>query len=184
VSLEELGIKSGNKRATVLGESLSAATGRLLDARKSPSRKCNELDNRGSSFYIAMYWAEEMAKHDASFNQLAKSLKDNEAQIVKDMIDCQGTYASQACCARESCPCATPSPRLSSHAQPSRAQPSQAKPSVSALTATDFCLLLCTRRQASPPTSAATTSLTPPRWTPSCAPAPSSTSCWTSKQER
>ena len=90
VSLEELGIKSGNARATTLGESLSAATGRLLDERKSPSRKVNEIDNRGSSFYIAKYWAEEMAKHDDSFQQLAEDLANNEEQIVQELVDCQG----------------------------------------------------------------------------------------------
>ena len=93
VSLEELGIKSGNKRATVLGECLSAATGRLLDERQSPSRKVNELDNRGSSFYVAMYWAEEMTKHDDTFTQLAADLKANQEQIVKELIDCQGDAA-------------------------------------------------------------------------------------------
>jgi isocitrate dehydrogenase len=93
VSLEELGIKSGNERATVLGECLSAATGRLLDERKSPSRKVNELDNRGSSFYIAMYWAEEMSKHDDSFTQLAEDLNANQDQILQEMIDCQGDSA-------------------------------------------------------------------------------------------
>lgn len=90
VSLEELGIKSGNKRATVLGECLSIATGRLLDERKSPSRKVNELDNRGSSFYVAKYWAEAMSEHDESFKQLAADLAANEDQIIADLVNCQG----------------------------------------------------------------------------------------------
>lgn len=90
VSLEELGIKSGNERATVLGQTLTAATGRLLDDRKSPSRKVNELDNRGSSYYIAQYWADEMSKHDDSFSGLAEDLAANEEQIVKELIECQG----------------------------------------------------------------------------------------------
>jgi isocitrate dehydrogenase len=93
VSLEELGIKSGNKRATVLGECLSAATGRLLVDRKSPSRKVKEIDNRGSSFYIALYWADEMAKHDPSFKQLAADLAAHEKQIAEELLAVQGPKA-------------------------------------------------------------------------------------------
>jgi isocitrate dehydrogenase len=57
VSLEDLGTKTGNKKATVLANTLDAATGKLLDNNKSPSRKTAELDNRGSQFYLALYWA-------------------------------------------------------------------------------------------------------------------------------
>jgi len=57
VSLGDLGTKTNNTRAALLSETLMEATGKLLDNRKSPSRKVNELDNRGSSFYIALYWA-------------------------------------------------------------------------------------------------------------------------------
>ena len=60
-SLEDLGIKTGNKRATLLAKTLDAAIGKLLDNNKSPSRKTGELDNRGSQFYLAMYWAQELA---------------------------------------------------------------------------------------------------------------------------
>jgi len=91
VSLESLGEKTGNERAKLLGQTLTEATGRLLEENKSPSRKVKELDNRGSSFYIARNWAEAMAKHDASFQELAEELKANEAQILKDLIDCQGS---------------------------------------------------------------------------------------------
>src|ERR1700751_4358466 len=61
VSLEDLGTKSGNERAKILAKTLDAATGKLLENNKSPSRKTGELDNRGSQFYLAMYWAQELA---------------------------------------------------------------------------------------------------------------------------
>ena len=58
---EDIGIKTGNERAKILGKTLDAAIGKLLDNNKSPSRKTGELDNRGSQFYLAMYWAQELA---------------------------------------------------------------------------------------------------------------------------
>ena len=61
VSLEDLGIKTGNDKAKLLAKTLDAATGKLLDNNKSPSPKTGELDNRGSQFYLAMYWAQELA---------------------------------------------------------------------------------------------------------------------------
>ena len=96
VSLEELGIKEGNKRAVLLAKTLDAATGKLLDNNKSPSPKTGELDNRGSQFYLAMYWAQELAAQTedkelaAHFATLAKTLTDNEAQIVAEMKTVQG----------------------------------------------------------------------------------------------
>jgi isocitrate dehydrogenase len=96
VSLEDLGIKTGNTKAKILAKTLDAATGKLLDNRKSPSPKTGELDNRGSQFYLAMYWAQELAaqKDDAalaaSFAPLAKTLTDNEQKIVAEMIEVQG----------------------------------------------------------------------------------------------
>jgi isocitrate dehydrogenase len=96
VSLEEQGIKDGNKRAILLAKTLDAATGKLLDNNKSPSPKTGELDNRGSQFYLAMYWAQELATQTedaelaAHFAKLAKSLTDNEAQIVAEMKSVQG----------------------------------------------------------------------------------------------
>merc|ERR1712062_790430 len=65
-------------------------TGRWLDERKAPSRKVKQFDNRGSSFYVGLYWAQEMAKHDESFKNLATALSANEEQISKELIDCQG----------------------------------------------------------------------------------------------
>ncbi|NJD25182.1 MAG: NADP-dependent isocitrate dehydrogenase [Betaproteobacteria bacterium] len=96
VSLEEQGIKDGNKRAILLAKTLDAATGKLLDNNKSPSPKTGELDNRGSQFYLAMYWAQELAaqKEDAElaahFAKLAKTLTANEAQIVAELKTVQG----------------------------------------------------------------------------------------------
>src|SRR3978361_1521973 len=78
-SLEDLGNKTGDKRATLLGPTLDLATGKLLDENKNPSRKTGELDNRGSQFYLAMYWAQELASQTEDeglaepFAPLAKS---------------------------------------------------------------------------------------------------------------
>lgn len=96
VSLEELGIKSGNNRAKLLAKTLDAATGKLLDNAKSPSPKTGQLDNRGSQFYLAMYWAQELAAQteDAdlakTFAPLAKTLTENEKTIIGELADVQG----------------------------------------------------------------------------------------------
>jgi isocitrate dehydrogenase len=90
VSLEDHAAKTGNARAKLLAQTLNEATGKLLNENKSPSRKVMQLDNRGSTFYIARYWAEAMAKHDDSFKGLADSLEKNEEKIVQELIDCQG----------------------------------------------------------------------------------------------
>jgi len=96
VSLEELGIKENNPRAKLLAKTLDAATGKLLDNNKSPSPKTGELDNRGSQFYLAMYWAQELAaqKDDAElavhFAKLAKTLSENEERIVAELKTVQG----------------------------------------------------------------------------------------------
>ncbi|MFC0250882.1 NADP-dependent isocitrate dehydrogenase [Massilia consociata] len=96
VSLEDLGIKTGNEKAKILARTLDAATGKLLDNRKSPSPKTGELDNRGSQFYLSMYWAQELAAQGedaelaAKFAPLAKQLADNEAKIVQELLEVQG----------------------------------------------------------------------------------------------
>ena len=90
VALETYADNYNNDKARTLGETLNEATGKLLDERKSPSRTVNEIDNRGSSYYIAQYWAEALAKRDSSFKPLFKELIDNEDAIMKDLIDCQG----------------------------------------------------------------------------------------------
>ncbi|MBQ0958804.1 NADP-dependent isocitrate dehydrogenase [Ideonella sp. 4Y11] len=99
VSLEDMGLKNGNSRAKLLAKTLDSATGKLLDNRKSPSPKTGELDNRGSQFYLAMYWAQELsaqtedAELAAKFAPLAKALADNEAQIVAELAAVQGKPA-------------------------------------------------------------------------------------------
>ena len=96
VSLEDLGIKTGNAKAKVLAKTLDAATGKLLDNRKSPSPKTGELDNRGSQFYLSLYWAQELAAQTedaelaAHFAPLAKTLAENEQKIVAELLEVQG----------------------------------------------------------------------------------------------
>ena len=96
VSFEDLGLKTGNEKAKILAKTLDAATGKLLDNRKSPSPKTGELDNRGSQFYLAMYWAQELAAQDddaelkSKFAPLAKALTENEKTIVGELADVQG----------------------------------------------------------------------------------------------
>jgi isocitrate dehydrogenase len=96
VSLEDLGLKTGSNKAKILARTLDAATGKLLDNRKSPSPKTGELDNRGSQFYLSMYWAQELAAQTedaelaAYFAPLAKSLSENEQKIVSELLEIQG----------------------------------------------------------------------------------------------
>merc|ERR1712141_781955 len=89
IGFQELGTRTGSANATLLGDTLMTAVGRYLDNDKFPGRKVNQLDNRGSHFYIALYWAEKLAEKDNSWNPLAVALLDNEEKIVKDLIDCQ-----------------------------------------------------------------------------------------------
>ncbi|MBR7888325.1 NADP-dependent isocitrate dehydrogenase [Marinomonas sp. A79] len=99
VSFEELGIKHNNEKAKILAACLDKATGKLLDTNKSPSRKAGELDNRGSHFYLAMYWAQELAAQTdnaelaAKFAPLAKELAEKEAAIVAELAAVQGKPA-------------------------------------------------------------------------------------------
>lgn len=96
VSIEELGAKHDNHKAKILANTLDAATERLLENNKSPSRKVGQLDNRGSHFYLCMYWAEELAKQSddselaAQFNSLFEQLSSNEDTIVKELNSVQG----------------------------------------------------------------------------------------------
>jgi isocitrate dehydrogenase len=99
VSLEDLGLKNGNARAKLLARTLDAATGKLLDNRKSPSPRTGELDNRGSQFYLSMYWAQELAAQTedaelaAKFAPLAERLSADEARIVEELNSVQGKPA-------------------------------------------------------------------------------------------
>ena len=96
VSLEDLGSKTNNKRALILSRTLNDAIGLLLDEKKSPSRKANELDNRGSHFYLALYWAQALASQTedvefaAEFSKCADILKREEITIIKELNDIQG----------------------------------------------------------------------------------------------
>lgn len=96
VSLEDIATKNSNPKAAILAKTLDQATGKLLDNGKSPSRKVRELDNRGSHFYLALYWAEALVAQSedtelqAAFTGLAKSLSDNESKIVEELNNCQG----------------------------------------------------------------------------------------------
>ncbi|MBM1107532.1 NADP-dependent isocitrate dehydrogenase [Aurantibacter crassamenti] len=96
VALDFYGEKYNNQKARILGEALDAGTEKFLLNDKSPSRKVNELDTRGSHFYLAMYWAEAVANQseDAdlrkTFTKVAEELKNNESKIVAELIDAQG----------------------------------------------------------------------------------------------
>ncbi|MCP3688276.1 MAG: NADP-dependent isocitrate dehydrogenase [Gammaproteobacteria bacterium] len=96
VSLEDVGVKAGNDKAVVLARTLDLATGQLLNNNKSPSRRTGELDNRGSHFYLALYWAQALAEQSdhkglqAEFIPLAQSLTDGEQQILEELSAVQG----------------------------------------------------------------------------------------------
>jgi isocitrate dehydrogenase len=90
VSLEHLAAKAGNDKAALLARTLDDATGRLLEEGRSPSRKAGELDNRGSHFYLALYWAQALAAHDDTFAPLAERLAGDEGQIVAELNGVQG----------------------------------------------------------------------------------------------
>jgi isocitrate dehydrogenase len=99
-SLEHLGNTTNNDKAKVLAETLDQATGKFLENDKSPSRKCGELDNRGSHFYLSMYWAQELAAQNsdkdlqAHFTSIAKELAANETKIIKELNSAQGSAVS------------------------------------------------------------------------------------------
>ncbi|MEO7854159.1 MAG: NADP-dependent isocitrate dehydrogenase, partial [Rubrivivax sp.] len=96
VSLEDLGLKTRNAQALVLARTLDAATGKLLDNNKNPDPKTGQLDNRGSQFYLALYWAQALAEQSddaglqAHFAPLAKTLAANEQAIVAELLAVQG----------------------------------------------------------------------------------------------
>ncbi|WP_138433657.1 NADP-dependent isocitrate dehydrogenase [Winogradskyella algicola] len=96
VSLDHYAEVNNNVKARVLGEALDVATEKLLENKKGPSRKVNELDNRGSHFYLALYWAEALANQDKDadlkeeFTSIFNVLSSKEEEIVAELIDCQG----------------------------------------------------------------------------------------------
>ena len=94
VALESLGRKTDNASALALAQALDRANGQYLETEKSPSRRVGELDNRGSHFYLALYWAEALAQQDgelqAKFTRLAQGLRSRENDIVKELNQAQG----------------------------------------------------------------------------------------------
>merc|ERR1712039_1093119 len=91
IAFQELGARISDASSTLLGDSLMDAVGRWLQENRTPGRKVKEVDNRGSNFYLALYWAEELAKKDASWQPLAKQLADAEQEVVKELVECQGS---------------------------------------------------------------------------------------------
>lgn len=95
-SLEMITEKFGNEKAKILAETLDAAIGKYLENARYPSRKAGEIDNRGSSFYLTLYWAQALAEQDKDlemkvrFSEMYKALKSNEEKITNDMISVQG----------------------------------------------------------------------------------------------
>lgn len=96
VSLEDLAFKTKNEKIAVLAEALNKANSQFLENDKSPARKVGQIDNRGSHFYLALYWAQALAEQTkdgelkAKFEKLAKELTDNEAKIVEELNGAQG----------------------------------------------------------------------------------------------
>lgn len=120
-SLEHVGIAAGNSKAKVLAKTLDQATGKFLDANKSPSRKVGELDNRGSHFYLALFWAQALVEQNEDtalkqqFTELARTLADNEQKIVSELNQAQGNavdiggyyHPDPALTSKAMCPSAT-----------------------------------------------------------------------------
>jgi isocitrate dehydrogenase len=96
VSIEDEAIKTGNDKARVVARALDRANGKILENNKSPSRKTGELDNRGSHFYLALYWAEALAEQaedkelQAKFSRIARELRANESKIVRELLQSEG----------------------------------------------------------------------------------------------
>jgi len=96
VSIEDLGLKTGNRKAVTLAQALDRANGKILDNDRSPQRKVGELDNRGSHFYLAQYWARALAEQTSDlelqgmFEPIATALEAHEATIVDELNGVQG----------------------------------------------------------------------------------------------
>jgi isocitrate dehydrogenase len=96
-SIEHLAQTTGNARAQILADTMDRANARFLDENKSPGRRVNELDTRGSHFYLGLFWAEELASQTqdaelaAAFAPLAKSLRENESRIAEELLAVQGS---------------------------------------------------------------------------------------------
>merc|ERR1712087_515895 len=90
VAFEHLGNTTGNDKAILLAKALNLAVGRILTNRKGPSRRVKEIDNRGTNFYVALYWAEYLAAEDATFKPIFDQLSNNRSKIVDEFKACQG----------------------------------------------------------------------------------------------
>ena len=93
LSFQHIAKQNQNKDVLLLSTTLREAISAILDNGKSPSRKVMEIDNRGTTFYLALYWAQALSKQDSNFKSLADGLSQNEAKIMKDLTDCQGAPA-------------------------------------------------------------------------------------------
>lgn len=90
VAFEQLGSTTDNAKAVLLGECLNKAVGRILNNRKSPSRKVNQIDNRATNFYVALYWADYLAQEDPTYQPMFDALSNARATIVEEFKECQG----------------------------------------------------------------------------------------------
>ena len=85
-----MGDTTGNTKAILLANALNKAVGRILTNRKGPSRRVKEIDNRGTNFYVALYWAEYLAAEDPAFKPIFEQLSSNRSKIVDEFKACQG----------------------------------------------------------------------------------------------
>jgi len=90
VALERLAEVAGNPKAKLLGDCLNDAVGRILTNRKSPSRSVNQIDNRATNFYIALYWADCLQQKDSTYKPIFDELSKNRSKIVDEFKNCQG----------------------------------------------------------------------------------------------
>lgn len=90
VAFEQLGNSTDNKKAVLLGKCLNKAVGRILDNRKSPSRKVNQIDNRATNFYVTLYWADFLSEEDKAYKPMFDALSNARAEIVEEFKQCQG----------------------------------------------------------------------------------------------
>ena len=90
VAFEHLGNVTGNEKATLLAKTLNMAVGRILNNRKSPSRRVKEIDNRATNFYVALYWAEYLAAEDPAYKPIFEKLSSNRSKIVEEFKASQG----------------------------------------------------------------------------------------------
>jgi isocitrate dehydrogenase len=90
VAFESLGQNTNNPKATMLGDCLNKAVGRILENRRSPSRGVNQIDNRATNYYVTLYWADFLAKEDPAYQPLFQALSDARAQIIEEFKTCQG----------------------------------------------------------------------------------------------